>query len=87
MINHPCSPRHEGADDSHGQSLNKHAVGQCQSSQPNRVLPRRGLPGLGELELVELLVDAVLLQQLLMRAGFANLAVVHDDDAVAVLNR
>lgn len=41
---------------------------------------------LRQLKLIQLLVNAVLLQQLLMRAGFANLPVVHHDNAVSVLN-
>lgn len=41
---------------------------------------------LRQLKLIQLLVNAVLLQQFLMRAGFANLPVVHHDNAVSVLN-
>lgn len=39
-----------------------------------------------QLKLIQLLVNAVLLQQFLMRAGFANSPVVHHDNAVSVLN-
>ena len=39
-----------------------------------------------ELQLVETVVDASLGQQLLMRARFAQLAVVQDEDAIHVLN-
>ena len=38
------------------------------------------------LQLVELVVNAALGQQLLMRSNFAQLALVHDDDFIGALN-
>lgn len=73
-----------GCSRTKGAQLNRE-TGVQRDDVPLAGIPKGQRP-LGQLQLIQLLVDAVLLQQLLMGAAFADLAVVHDDDAVAVLD-
>jgi len=40
----------------------------------------------GELQFIQTIINSSLSQQILMGAGFANFALVHDDDAIAMLD-